>query len=61
MKTQVTIMWIKTIFLYFCIFAAAAIMLSSCATTSKDWKPAKVKMTKVAYNGCQMTRGYVGY
>lgn len=53
--------WIKTILIYALIFIASGLLLTSCAATSRDWKPAKVKMAKVAYNGCQMTRGYIGY
>lgn len=38
-----------------------ALSLTGCAVSRGDWKPEKVKMQKVEYNGHQVTRGYIGY
>lgn len=43
------------------LFLAVMQLFACTASRSQDWKPAKVKMSKVQYNGNQTAQGYLGY
>lgn len=60
-KTLATIRLILDIIFYIFLLWFICLLCSCSATRGRDWKPEKLKMTKVMYNGHEITRGYVGY